>query len=313
MPNGSAPKYKYRPPAGQKIAHLRTCSSRRSRLWEGGTYFRSRDTGLRSNNISIEVLEESLTEGYCIMTNANIKYSENVVGNAVVDLLELNGTYQDLWVIDQLDTPTPHIKYYSISCQIRFQIQSGLPYTLPAPVDLGVFEFGKVFSDQGKMSVKMSKKPIGYTSIDRIFIAPRTRIHQLSTITKTLGTPPTTTIESGWDIDALRLDVNSTDPWVEMVKRTYNSLTPGSPPIKDPDPADVQDDDHDSDFLTPFLMSRMATGDGLPGNPTSETTGPERSLVHLNYSELGNGELGVHNVVYEWVGDNAISGAWLPY
>ena len=59
MPNGSSPKYKYRPPVVPKTAHLRTCSSRRGRLWEGGTYFRSRDTGLRTNNISIEVLESA--------------------------------------------------------------------------------------------------------------------------------------------------------------------------------------------------------------------------------------------------------------
>lgn len=315
MPNGSSPKYKYRPPVVPKTAHLRTCSSRRGRLWEGGTYFRSRDTGLRTNNISIEVTESAPNvDGYCVVTNVNIKNTENVVGNVNVDLLDLNGTYQDLWIIDQLDT-TPRVRYYSISCQIRFLIQSSLPYTLPAPTELGNFAFDKLFTHSGKLSVKMSKKTPGFTSADRIFITPRVRIHPLSLITKDIGTEPSTPeFVTGWDIDALRSSMNATNPWVEMVERTFSSpSTPGGPPVENPDPADVQDDGGDSDFLSPFYTTRLASGDGLPGNPNSEKAGPERSIVHLNYSELQNGSLGVHNVVYEWVGDNAISGAWQPY
>lgn len=332
MPSGSLPTYAYRPPARPGVpARIRVCSSRRSRLFEGGTYFRAREPGLKGNNIFIEVLEVSPTEAYCIVWNKNLKFDENITGPGKINVLDLKGDYSDLWKIDELDTNTPRTQYYSISVRIAFSIQENLPYVLPGSTEIPDFKFNKLFVQPGKIAVQVSKKTENLTSSDVISITPRYRIYQLSLITKDTapagpppplpgdpppipGAPPgphVPSLNTGWDIDNLREQINAADPWVQMMKRSVSKAP--LPQIPFESKYDAQDNSYDADFLLPFNSTPLRGGDGLPDNPNNEKTGLFRSLVHVNYGEQPNGKLAEHNTVYEWVGDNSISGLWKPY
>lgn len=323
MAAGSLPTYKYVPPfkAGSDIK-LRSCSSRRARLWAGGTYFRAREPGMPGNLCTVEVFAYSPAEAYCRITNTGILYSENVTGaECSVDLLELDskveGEFQDLYEIYDLNTDTPHARKYSISLRIRIAMQNGEPVTLPVPEELGLFKFGKLFSS-GKISVQLTKKSSLYTSEDSIFIAPRTRLYSLSALTVTPPVDPGTGVAPdpvvGYDISALRTAVNTSNIWVEMKERTpVPEALEGGPPAVITSYIDAQDKLQDAPVLTAFAAKNLEGGDGLPDNPSREKTGPSRSLVFVNYGEKPDGTLGELNTVYEWVGDSASAGSWKSY
>jgi len=324
MPSGVIPSYAYRPPDLPKVpVKMRTCSSRRARLFAGGTYFRVREPGLPGNYITVEVLsavapEPGPGEGYAIITNTTTLFSENVIGNATTKVLDLKGSYETLYLIDQLTT-SPRISKYSISCQIAFARQQGQPYTLPTRDFQRPFAFDKVFSDPGKLSVLLQKTDVPFAPGDIISIAPRTRIYALATVLITPEAPsgggPAPTPFNAFDIAALRAAVNASDPWVEMLERsgpTDDGM--GGPPVPNPNPIDAQDPGTDDpNGLAPFPATPHADGDGLPPNPTVERTGPSRSIVFVNYGERYNGTLAETNTVYEWAGDSASSGAWKKY
>jgi hypothetical protein len=324
MPSGSLPTYKYVPPSRPGVAaQMRTCSSRRSRLWAGGTYFRVREPGLPGNLCTVEVFAYSADEAYCRITNTGILYSENVTGaECSVDLLEfdtkVSGEFQDLYELYDLNTLTPHARKYSISLRISFARQEGQPYTLPTPTELGEFTFGKLFVS-GKLSVQLTKKSSQYASGDRIFIAPRTRLYSLSALTVTPPADPVTGVagaaQTGYDISDLRTKVNTSNIWVEVKERTPLPASSGDglPVLMPTTYIDAQDKLQDDLVLTAFEVKNLANGDGLPANPNTEKTGPSRSIVHVNYGELENGSLGEHNTVYEWVGDSATAGSWKKY
>lgn len=319
MSSGSLPTYTFRPPSRPNVpVQLRGCSSKRARLWAGGTYFRVREPGLSGNNISVEVFEYTpytgpgTGEAYCVVTNQNLKYDENVKGPIDTTSLNLVGTYADLWIIEPLNS-TPHAKKYSISLRIAFQRQTSSP-VLPSPTDLGEYTIGKLFVDPGKLSVKTVENGSIFTPTSAISIAPRTRIYQLSGWFPPPPVDPLAPIPPpGWDIANLRSQINANDPWIEMLERSgpIDDGLGGS--IPNPNPPDVQDEGTDSLSLTPFAAVLLAGGDGLPDNPVRENTGPSRSIVHVNYGELQNGSLGEHNTVYEWAGDSASAGSWIKY
>lgn len=331
MKNIVVPTYKFSPPnLFTTRVQLRTCSSRRARLWIGGTYFRARDPGKSGNNITVEVVEvypatstdpDHPPEAYCIVTNHNLKAAENIVG-AEVDVFELTGTYQDLWKLEGLTTPTPLARKYSISVQIRNRMRIGQPYTLPTPIDRS-FTPGRLFFVPGEISLKTVKSAADFAAPDVISVQQRFRMYPLlkktTTTTPAAGDTGPGVSATGWDIDDLRAQINENDPWVEMIARTpMPNAAPdaGGPPVQ-PEPRgelnDKQDDGVDELVLTAFEATRLKNGDGLPDTPNNERTGPCRALVRVAYGEMQDGGLSEHNTVYEWVGNSAIAGAWQPY
>lgn len=311
MPSGSMPSYDYRPSVkSTELAKVRTCSSRRARL-TNDTYFRVREPGLPGNNISVEMIEyEPEEDAVVVVTNHNIKYSENVDGPAITKFLSLNkAKATDLWIIRDVTT-TPRIEYNSISLRIAFQMSDAVT------TQLGAFAFDKVFSS-GKLSVQLTKNDAQAASNSIISIAPRHRIYRLKwgskTTEATADGPGETTY--GWDIDDLRAQINASDPWIEMKPRTPKPAEPegGGPMPERGKLIDAQDDGEDAVWLTPFAETFLSGGDGLPDIPTVEKTGPTRSLVHVNYGEKDDGTLGEANIMYEWVGDTAKVGVWKAY
>lgn len=310
MPAEVMPSYRYSPPARPGIpTQLRSCSSRRGRLFRGGTYFRSREVGLQQNLLSVEVIEfEGPTapepDGVCVVVNHVVQASENVVGPATASLLKLDLLYSEYVEIDQLHTPQPRARFYSISSKIG-----------ATPVQIGPdlpFSFSRVFSIPSKLSVKLTPGSPVFTSTDRITIKPRVRVHRLETeLTEPVEPDLPTTV---WSISKLRTKVNSSNPWIEMLERSGPiDDGGGGPPTPNPNPLDVQDTGTDAEGLTPFGRTFLSGGDGLPDTPNNEVTGPVRSIVHVNYGELPNGSLGEVNVVYEWVGSSAQEGSWVAY
>ena len=317
MSSSSSAEYLYRPPWSTSTkVNLRSCSSRRARLVaggsssdSGGTYWRAREPGMPGNRISVEVVKYSNSDACCIITNHNLSYAENVTGPVVkTNILELNAGWRDLWTIKDLHTNTPRVHYYSISCQI------GVP--LPIPIEIGLFDFNKIFINGDKISIKLSPGSTPYTPSDVISIASRRRIYRLAPLTVSVSDPATMSNSSftGWDIANLRAQVNASNPWVEMLERSGDSaLAPGGPVIPNPNKVDVQDTGLDGNVLYPFAEAYLSGGDGLPADPNVEHTGPGRSLVKVNYGEAPNGTLKEISTVYEWAGDTNVAGAWKKY
>lgn len=318
MPSGLLPSYGFKP-TGSGLPNLRTCSSRRARLFAGGTYFRARDPGLQGNLLQGSVVQlddpaDGTGEGFFVLTNQNLKYSENITGADVdVRILALKAEPTDLWIIDDLDT-APVAHYYSISLRIRFAIQNGDPYVLPDPLQVKPFQFGTLFSS-GKLSVFLEKNTAGFTPGQKLFVMQRAHLYPLLTVSKTppldeTGAQPPDVF--GFSIEDLRSKVQA-DEWIEMLERSGPSTDAGGIVTPNPNPVDLQDPGTDSLFLTPFDTTSFGNGDGLPASPNLESTGPSRSLVHVNYGELPNGALAEMNTVYEWVGDSSTAGSWKKY
>lgn len=317
MPSGEMPSYRYRPPGrSEETAQLRSCSSRRARLFAGGTYFRSREVGLQQNNLSVEVIEFETPDGsgfdatpnpnadaVCVVTNYNLSYDENVTGPATPVLLSMKLKSNEYVKIDQLDQPQSRAQKYSISFKIAPDAD--------IITQLGTFSFSKLFHTPSLLSTKLTPEQSVFTPTDAIIIKPRYQVYRLVAIgVESTDTPGTWTY--GWDIADLRAKINSTDPWIEMVERPAgDSGEGGGPPATNPN--DVQDTGTDAVFLSPFTETFLSGGDGLPDSPNNERTGPSRSLVHVNYGEAQNGELREVNIVYEWAGDSLAEGSWKQY
>lgn len=311
MPSGLVPTYAYTPPSRPGVeAQLRTVSSRRARLTKGGTYFRSRALGIQQNQLSVQVIQYAAPtsadpDGVCIVMNHINLFSENLTGKATATLLNVTMPYNEYVEIDQLHTNKPRARRYSISAQIGAvagQIGNDIP-----------FSFSRVLHIPGKLSAKLSPTVAVFTSLDRIVIKPRFRVHRLKAELSTPADPMATPVMV-WSIPDLRTKVNANNPWIEMLERsgpTDDGM--GGPPIPNPNPPDVQDTGVDDDGLSPFSRTLLSGGDGLPVVPNNEITGPTRSIVHVNYGEATNGVLKEVNIVYEWVGDSATAGSWKAY
>lgn len=108
----------------------------------------------------------------------------------------------------------------------------------------------------------------------------------------------------------VRVAINAVSKLIEMM--------PPDVDIHDNRPSDVETAvDLNNELLYPFLEfseTYFSGGDGLPLTPTGIITGPERSLVHVNYGEDITGNLSqLINNAYEWVGNSAKDGIWKLY
>ena len=299
---------------------LRSLSSRRGRLFAGGTYFRSIDPGRTANNISVQIVKED-SDAYIIITNHNLSYQENVLGPAglIVKVLDMTGSnWNDLVRVDQLDSVSPRAQQYSISCSIAFARQIGQPYTLPAPTAMSSFQLDRLVSLSGKLSIKIEKSAANFTQSSVISVAPRFKIYKLLALVIPPATDPatgaTTQAFDGYDIADMRAQVNAKKMWVEMIERS--GTPPAAPGALANPPAikfDQQDDGIDDPVASLFIEANLTGGDGLPNNPTMEKTGPSRSIVFVNYGEKYDGSLGEMNTIYEWIGSDAVVGEWKIY
>lgn len=312
--SAGVPAYTYRPPGhpGQP-AFLRSVPNRRGRLWAGGTFFRARQPGAQGNKLSVQVIEyapptDDQPDAVCVVTNSNLSYPENVTGPAKVVALKLDLKAGQTIEIDQLHTPTPRARLYSISFKIA-----------PAPpvvTELGTFSFSKLLHIPGLVSAKLTPGQQNFTPADKIVLAPRTRVYRLqrtTIVTPDLGDGTIGTTYVVWDTALLRSQVNENDPWIEMPERA-EKLEPGNGVTwPNPNAGDVQDEGPDAVGVTAFAEKSLEGADGLPDNPDNEKTGPYRSIIHINQSEDGAGRMYEQNVVYEWVGQSAQSGSWQSY
>lgn len=319
MPNGLTPTYSYKPPLALSApVKMRGLSTRRGRLFAGGTYFRSIDPGRTANNITVQLVKE-VDDYYLIVTNRNLQYDENVLGptGLKTKILDMTGSnWNDLVRIDQLDTVSPRAQTYSISCSIAFARQNGQPFTLPAFTATVPFTLEKLFAISGKLAVKIEKNTANFTSANVISIAPRFKIYKLLALSVPATTDPATGTTTGpfdgIDIVDMRAQVNAAKIWIEMLERSGTQASdPAAPPLAVK--FDEQDDGVDDPVGSVLVETNLSGGDGLPDNPTVEKTGPSRSIVFINYGEKYNGSLGETNTVYEWVGSDAVAGEWKAY
>lgn len=292
------PAYDYRP-VNAGSPQLATRSARRSRLVAGGTYFRSKETGVLMNQLTVQVVEFTDLGGLkakCVISNRTPLVNECVTGpisTEYLDTLTLN--WNEYYTIQPITLTTAHARRAA-----KLLDSGGEVITLLPDVNLT-----GLFYEKGKLAVKLG----GLTGLMAdIVIQPRFRVYNL--LPKTATDPVSGSTVTGWDIDDLRQQINASDPWVEMMERSGADPTTGLAP----EPAfDVQDDGVDDLVLTAFDEQYLMGGDGLPLVPSATETGPTRSMIHLNYGELYDGSLGVVNTIYEWSGSGVSDGNWSAY
>lgn len=182
---------------------------------------------------------------------------------------------------------------------IRWQIAPGNDVLLQ---DLGVVS-NRVFVIPGVVTVKINT--VDWPQNGTLYLRPRVHRYHL-VLTGSTG-PDQMTSHTGWNISDLRAALNGTDTWITMPRRptSTGTGTHGND--------DGMDTESDAPFLSAFDPTNMRGGDGLPAAPIGLNTGPDRVLVHLNYSELDNGTLGELNQIFEWVGDSSTIGSWQRY
>jgi hypothetical protein len=293
---------------------IQTRSSIRSRLYAGGTYFRSIELGQTQNLITLSVLEDVGTNGdkygLFVVENFTPVFSEVIfssgfsnTGNQsvinAVQIFQLQLKFNEEIAIVKNLNGTLRGSFRGI----RWQIAGGELFN----IDIGIIPADKVFVLPSITALKINSSlindwPVGAS----IILRPRTTQYTLSSTTIT--DPITMQSSIGWDIDALRAAVNTDNKWISMPLRS--KADPMAPSTVN---SDVTDLGADSAFLTVFDRTAMTGGDGLPMAPVGLNTGPDRSLIHLNYSEIENGSTGVLNHLYEWVGSAVNQGSWQRY
>jgi hypothetical protein len=290
-------------------------------LTAGGTYFRSRETGLKANLISVQVLEYPATDtrpktGFCVVTNYGQAVDEMVTGPVKADIFDMQ--LKSLDVIEVTDLHTS-------SARANYSISSKIAPAFAQAVQIACTWKNSLLVVPGYVAVKLTPGASGFAQTDVVTITPRIKVYELVAKTVTpdggsgsAGIPgyiPPTTGGTGWDIDQLRANVNANDPWIEMMERTPQSTSDGGAGPAPPRAAlnDVQDTGSDAEFLSPFVEARLHGGDGLPDDPGREITGPSRSLVLIAYGEDYHGKLTAINTMYEWAGESAREGGWKPY
>lgn len=301
MPMNQPKNYSFTPyPTGE--VKLISRSSRRSRLWAGGSFWRSVDRGESTNHIKISCLEsgeEHSKRGLLVVQNDILNTYEQVQANGFltdpnVRLTKINLKWnEEIRLIKE--GGTIRAKKYGISWQIAGE-------TLLT--DMGEVTIGKLFAVRDVVfMVHAEAWP------DNATITIKPRVHRYHLVQSEVTDPLTAISSVGWDIKALRATLNESDTWVKMPKRQSTSVDGSISGSNE----DEIDDGADALFLEPFDFVSMSGGDGLPANPAGYNTGPFRTLVHLNYAERDNGSMGEVNQVYEWVGNSSAEGSWKLY
>jgi hypothetical protein len=305
--------YAFTPPWPQAgLPRLPTRNSTRARL-TNESYYRSYDRGEQANLIELRIVEDANLPKQAIFVEQNLvlKPDEMLSANFPIPTVKLYELTLD-W--------NQEIRVKKVGGEVRAELygirwQIGGGETLLA--DLGVVLKDRMFSSPG-VSFKLSAGPTDFGASDVLYLRPRTRRYTL--VPLSVNEPNSMISLSGWNPNALRAAVNA-DPtsFVRMPVRGYQNTTPGTSttppvPIGPPIPGeDKQDAGSDALFLKPFGPARLRGGDGLPIAPVGIDTGPDRVLVHLNYSEKDDGSLGEYNKVFEWVGDSSSVGSWQMY
>lgn len=297
MPLNVKKNYTYIPSVTGSVK-LVTRTGARGRLWNE-TYYRSIEYGLHANLIEVGIIEDMTTppgEGILVTHNKTLKLNEMLSASGmsvpIMSLYSLSINWNEEIRIT-VESGLMVAKLYGI----RWQIGGG--ETLLAT--LGTVTKDRVFTTP-QTSFKLSAGPADFTPGAVLYLRPRTRRY---TLVSTSYTDPNTMITTiGWDIGALRATVNAdTGAWIRLPVR-------GS---------DVQDQDGsqqplpDAPLGVAFPMTALKGGDGLPATPAGLNTGPDRTLIHLNYAEQADGSMGVLNQVFEWVGESSSLGNWQRY
>jgi hypothetical protein len=311
MPLNQKNLSKYKPTMVGPV-RLITRSSLRARLISGGTYFRAKEWGEQGNLINVAIYEKGITPnklGICVIHNTGLKPDESISftgmsSNPNIELYSLKLKWFEEILIKW--NGTEWSANIGISRQISFwDISSD---TVQFFVKNGLFKNAQVsFRISGIETWPLNAE---------ISIRPRICLHHLKllSVTELDGTNTSTSL-TGWDPEALRQEVNSDKGcWVRMPVRGVvfpeENGIPASPPIPG---EDVQDHGTDDTFLTAFNVKYLSGGNGLPSTPAGLNTGPDRVLVHLNYSEKPDGSIGELNQVFEWIGVSAVDGNWSQY
>lgn len=286
---------------------LTTHSSTRSRLNAGGTYFRSVEYGQAANLIQVAAIEDtSVSEAICVVLHT-VLAAESVIGTGITPELTLFKLAIDWFAQVKIAFDVATSSWRATLQGIRWQVAPG-----PAPYpdqDLGPVKDG-LFSAAG-VTFKITGLASWPTSAT-VVLRPRT--HRFTLVPLAYTDPATSVVSTGYDIEALRGALNGDATcYVTMPTRGTAGDPLHVPPIGATTGSDAQDGGMDAPVLTPFDFTNLTGGDGLPAAPVGLNTGPYRVLVHLNYSELADGSMGLLNEVFEWAGDSAVVGTWVRY
>lgn len=295
MPLNKTKVYTYTPVSSSETK-LITKVSTRSRLNIGGTYFRSKERGQSANLIKISLDE-----------NRNQRVGDVIIHNDVININEMLISQDDI----KLEIYENRLNWYeeirifgkgSAISSAEFISNSRHLSFSSTSTTYGPFKVGSVIRLPKITFLLRGSLTEGVPTV----IKPRFKKYPLNWVSKTIDVEGMMITKSGWSIEDLRSSINS-DPssWVYMPSR------PSALGLNDGE--DKQDFGVDSLLLQSFTTSAMSGGDGLPAYPTGLHTGPDRTLIHLNYSEDDDGSLRVVNQILEWNGSSGTNGFWDVY
>jgi hypothetical protein len=295
MPLNVPKSYEYTPvSSGETI--INTKVSKRARAYAGGTFFRSRERGQQTNSIKVD-LDENRTQhvGDLIVHFDAIRSSEMLISSDEIQLeifsINLNWN-QEIEIIGE-GSAISRVRFIGIMGQISVGglISEHGPFTMGSIIRLPNITFKLT----GSLTAGTVTK-----------IVPRVKRYPLTWTPKTIDVGGFPVTIYGWSIDRLRQAVNADlTGWIYMPRR------PSGPGLTDGE--DVTDNKVDADLLQTFSTIVLTGGDGLPLYPSGLSTGPDRTLIHLNYSEEDDGSLGVVNQIFEWNGKSSTDGFWDVY
>jgi len=291
-------------PAPVGAVKLITRSARKSRISIGGTYFRSVDRGEQANKIRIRTVQSGVNHAFVVHYNLIVP----------AEMIFFTGSAVPVFLYDtkmSWDTEI-HILNNTGVITVQHRAFNWVDSSTSLLTDFGIKKPGSVFNAPGVINLKIPE--LGPWT--KIVIRPRIKVYPLSKITVTTpddGSGSGSTSVTGYNITSLRIAL-STDKWIRMPFRPIVSSTPTpSVPSDYEDYTDFQKEGTDDLVMMDFDFTNLSTGDGLPLNPSGFNTGPDRAMVHLNYSEDNSGKMGVLNEIYEWVGDSVNIGSWKKY
>ena len=282
-------------PAPVGAVRLFTRASTRARL-TNETYYRSKEWGVQANQVMLTIVEDLthplIPEGLLVTQHTVLNPVEMTAATGMslpaVSIYSMNMNWDEEIRVTS-ENGVLVAKLYGI----RWQIGGG--ETLLAT--LGQVIKNRIFNCQ-QASFKLSAGPSDFPTGAIFYLRPRTRRYHL--VSTSVTDPITMISTTGWDIGALRVAVNTdVDAWITMPERGTGD--------------DIQDTGTDAMNAIAFTMTPLKGGDGLPVSPAGLNTGPDRALMHLNYSEQQNGSFGVLNQVFEWVGETSSLGSWQRY
>lgn len=299
MPINKKKTYTYKPSKYNSNPFIPTYNAYRARSGAADTFFRAKDTGDYGNKISIQIETEGALARLIVKAPIRVTrpvfsgVSDSIIVNILVTK---NSTPQDI----------------TVTCisQNMYSVDSSVTG------NLGQVQANKIFRNSEVSFVIIPDSNIG-TDIGDTFTFTVEKPYEVyeSNNNQNPNTDPnaTTTIPSP-AYEELRNQVNANSTLIEMNSRGSDFVdAEGTDMMTGRSVRAAGTEPLDGALIPTLEKTFLSGGEGLAFSPVGINTGPERTFIHINFSELDDGTVTEVNKIYEWVGSSSVNGKWGIY